>query len=891
MVRRTAKLKSSKRSKYSTAWKIGVILALVLVSFWELVPTIRYYSTSEAAREAMDPSQLDKLRRKILNLGLDLQGGIHLVMQVDTKGMKEKDIPDAVDRAITVIENRVNQFGLTEPVVQKQGTNRIIVQLPGMRNVERAKELIGRTARLEFKLLKSDPDIKFVTDKIDLYLSGMKDAALSDSAKAAQDSLKTAAASKDSLKTAKAPAFADTSKKGAFEQQALPAGVDAAKKFTGLLEYQNSGGDPSFDMLVRLDDVPRIQVYLDDTGVQQILQNAGVMLLWGPEDARDDRRRELFLLNAANELTGEAIADARVQLGSGIQAGRPEIEMENTKTGTAEWARITGANVGKRLAIVLDGIVYSSPNIRERIPSGTSQISGNFTMDEARDLALVLRSGALPATVEILEDRTVGPTLGADSIKSSMNAFLIALIAIIAFMIVYYMGQGFIAVFALVLNAIFILAYLALFKATLTLPGMAGIILTMGMAVDANVLVFERIREEMRLGNSNKVAIDNGYLRARWAILDSNITTFLTGIILYNFGTGPIKGFALTLMVGIVSTVFTALFCSKVLTDMLTRKLDHISVGKLNVFLNAKYPFVAFRRYAYIISSVFIIVGIASLAMKGGPKYSIDFKGGTLLELHFTQPIQIADVREALGTVNVPGTNLATSEIQFVGDGNQDLLVRIVQVGNMQETSRMVKDALKTKFTGSIPDDLNNWVLREEMVGPTIGKELRGQAWWAIIWSLVVLLVYITIRFEFKYSLGAIASLIHDTVITVGLFSVFNKEISLTVIAALLTLIGYSLNDTIVVFDRIREKVRKGIPEGYIPTLDKAINETLSRTTITSFLTFLSVLSLFLFGGEVINGFSLALLIGIVFGTYSSVFVATPVVVEWYLAVEKKKKG
>ncbi len=387
------------------------------------------------------------------------------------------------------------------------------------------------------------------------------------------------------------------------------------------------------------------------------------------------------------------------------------------------------------------------------------------------------------------------------------------------------------------------------------------------------------------------MAIDNGYLRARWAILDSNITTLLTGIILYNFGTGPIKGFALTLMVGIVSTVFTALFCSKVLTDMLTRKLDHISVGKLNVFLNAKYPFVAFRRYAYIISSVFIIVGIASLAMKGGPKYSIDFKGGTLLELHFTQPIQIADVREALGTVNVPGTNLATSEIQFVGDGNQDLLVRIVQVGNMQETSRMVKDALKTKFTGSIPDDLNNWVLREEMVGPTIGKELRGQAWWAIIWSLVVLLVYITIRFEFKYSLGAIASLIHDTVITVGLFSVFNKEISLTVIAALLTLIGYSLNDTIVVFDRIREKVRKGIPEGYIPTLDKAINETLSRTTITSFLTFLSVLSLFLFGGEVINGFSLALLIGIVFGTYSSVFVATPVVVEWYLAVEKKKKG
>jgi len=309
------------------------------------------------------------------------------------------------------------------------------------------------------------------------------------------------------------------------------------------------------------------------------------------------------------------------------------------------------------------------------------------------------------------------------------------------------------------------------------------------------------------------------------------------------------------------------------------------------VFLNAKFPFVAFRRYAYLFSLVFIIAGVASLVVKGGPKYSIDFKGGTLLELHFTQPIQIADVREALGTVKVEGTDLATSEIQFVGEGNQDLLVRIVQVGNMQETSRMVKDALKAKFAGSIPDDLNNWVLREEMVGPTIGKELRGQAWWAIVWSLVVLLVYITVRFEFKFSLGAIASLIHDTLITVGLFSILNKEISLTVIAALLTLIGYSLNDTIVIFDRIREKLRKGSLEGYIPTLDRAINETLSRTSITSVLTFLSVLSLFLFGGEVINGFSLALLIGIVFGTYSSVFVATPVVVEWYLAMEKKKKG
>ena len=888
MVRKTAKLKSSKRMRYSTAWRGGLIVALILVSLWGLYPSVRFYMLSETEKEEMDPGALDKLKKKTLNLGLDLQGGIHLVMQVDTKGMKDrKQITDAVDQAIIVIENRVNQLGLTEPVVQRQGTNRIIVELPGMRDVERAKALIGKTARLEFKLLKSDQDIKFTVDKIDLYLSGLKDAALPDSLKAKADSTKAAAPGAQKSAESKSPA--DTTKRGLFEEQQV-SGAEAAKRFSNLLEYQQSGGDPSFDILVRLDNVPRMEAFLNDPGVRQVLQNIGVVFLWGPENARDDRRREIFLLNAANELTGEAIADARVALGSGMQAGKPEIEMENTKEGASEWARITGANVGKRLAIVLDNIVYSAPNIRERIPSGTSQITGSFTMDEAKDLKNVIRSGALPATVEILEDRTVGPTLGADSIRNSRNAFIIAMAAIIAFMLVYYFGQGFIAIFSLFLNSLFILAFLAFFNATLTLPGMAGIILTMGMAVDANVLVFERIREELRLGNSSRVAIDNGYLHARWAILDSNITTFLTGVILYNFGTGPIKGFALTLMVGIASTVFTALVAAKVFTDLLTRKLDHISVGKLAVFRNINFPFIKFRFWAYLFSTVIILIGIASLVYNKGPKYSIDFLGGTLLELHYDKPVQIADIRDALGQVDVKGTDLATSEIQFLGQGNQDVLIRIVKVGNMQETSDKVKAALKTKFADSIPTDINNWVLREEMVGPTIGEELRGKAWWAIFWSLVVLLIYISFRFDFKFGLGAVISLFHDPIIIIGLFSIMGKEISLTVIAAILAIMGYSINDTIVVFDRIREKLRKGFPEGYINTLNRAINETLSRTTITSFLTLLSVLAIFFFGGTVIHDFSLALIIGIVIGTYSSIYVATPVVAEWYLHITAKRK-
>jgi len=813
---------------------------------------------TDQEKSVMDPGELEKIRAKTLNLGLDLQGGIHLVMEVDTKGMDTKQAADAVDRAITVISNRVDQFGLVEPVVQKQGINRIIIELPGMHDVERAKKLIGTTARLEFKLLKGDQDIKFVTDKLDLYLVGAKDS------------------------TFTALALSDTTKE--------LAGADNQKKFTGMLQYTQSGGEPTFDMLVRPDDVPRVKAILNDPNVQKILESSGSIFLWGPEKTREDGLRELFLLNLANEMTGEKIADARATVGSGMNAGQFEVEMRNTKDGAREWARITGANVGKRLAIVLDTTVYSAPKIMARIDGGTSQITGSFSNDEARDLALVLRSGALPASVQILEDRTVGPSLGADSIRDSKQAFVIAMAAIIAFMLIYYMGQGSIAVIALFLNALFILAYLAFFRATLTLPGMAGIILTMGMAVDANVLVFERIREELRLGNTSKVALDNGYFRARWTILDSNITTFLTGIILYNFGTGPIKGFALTLMVGIVSTVFTALVASKVMTDLLTLKLHHISVGKLAVFKNAKIPFIKFRRWAYLFSGVLILSGIGSIIYHGGPKYSIDFLGGSLIELHFDKSVQIGDIRNALGKVDVKGTDLSTSEIQFLGKGNQDVLIRIIKVGNMQETSEKVKEALRSGLVGSIPSDETKWVLREELVGPSIGNELRGKAWWAIFWSLLVILIYISLRFDFKFGLGAVVSLFHDPIIILGLFSILGKEISLTVIAAILAIMGYSINDTIVVFDRIREKLRKGTQEGYLVTLDRAINETLSRTTITSFLTLLSVLAIFFFGGAVIHDFSFALIIGIVIGTYSSIYVATPVIAEWYLHITTKKK-
>ena len=871
MVQKSAKLRSSNRETFATTWRILLIVALVLFSLWELIPTYRYYTKTDEQLSGMDPSDLSKLKSKALNLGLDLQGGIHLVMQVDTSKMEDGDAKkDAVDKAMTVIANRVDQFGLAEPVVQRQGDNRIIIELPGMRDVERAKNLIGQTAQLEFKLLKNDEEIKFVIDKMDMYLSGTA----------------------DSTAVADSSGVADTTATALFEEDNK---LDTSKrKFYGdMFKFYETGGSPRTNIVVEKEDIPRVTAYLKDPEIQRILANRRVMLLWGPENKREDEARDIYLVDAKSEMTGEFISDARVAMGSGMDAGKPEVQMDTSREGQGEWARITGANVGNRIAIVLDNTVYSAGVIREKIYGGNTRISGGFTNEKAKDLAIVLRAGALPASVDILEDRTVGPSLGADSIRKSKAALLIGLILVVLFMIAYYFGAGLIAVVALFMNMLFILAYLAYFRATLTLPGMAGIILTIGMAVDANVLIFERIREELRLGNTTRVAVNNGYDKARWTILDSNITTFLTAIILYNFGTGPIKGFALTLMVGIVASVFTALFVTRVMFNILTHRitLSKTTLGVLSPFTDTKFKFVDFRRKAFILSGAVILAGLISLAIHAGPKYSIDFLGGSLFELHFDKPVTVAEIRDSLREVDVEGTDLSTSEIKFIGTENKDVLIRIVQVGDMRETSEKVKDALRTTFSDRLPENQDEWLLREEQVGPSIGTELKGKALWAIIFSLIVLVVYITVRFEFKFSVGAILALVHDVLITVGLFSLLNKEISLSIIAALLTIVGYSLNDTIVVFDRIREKLRKGIKGSYIDVLNTSVNETLSRTVITSLTTLLTVLSLYLFGGSVIHDFSFAMLIGVIVGTYSSIFVATPLLVEWYLSIEKKKKA
>ena len=445
---------------------------------------------------------------------------------------------------------------------------------------------------------------------------------------------------------------------------------------------------------------------------------------------------------------------------------------------------------------------------------------------------------------------------------------------------------------ALGLNLVFLSAVLAGFHATLTLPGIAGIILTIGMAVDANVLIFERIREELRTGKTVRAAIDSGYGRAFRTILDANVTTLITALVLYQFGTGPIRGFALTLSIGIFASMFTALIMTRGVFDFITNRwsIQNLSIGK-STLKDLKIRFVEVRRWAFLGSAGVIALGLISLGIHRGPNLSIDFEGGTLLEMHFDPAVSVGDVREALRKVDVDGktVDLSRSEIKQFGNP-KDILIRIERVGENEET---VSDAVKTTLHQAFPEhtkDRKTWLRREADVGPKIGAEMKGKAIWAIIWAMLGILVYISWRFEFRFAVAAIVALFHDVLITVGVFSLLDHEISLAVVAALLTIVGYSLNDTIVVFDRIREDLRIFRREKYRTIINRSINETLSRTLITSLTTLAVVLALLILGGEVIGDFALALFLGVMVGTYSSVFVASPILVEWHARTELRDR-
>ena len=821
--------------------KLVLIVALIAAAAYYLLPSVDFYSMTDDEREAMElksPQQLADLKKRSLNLGLDLQGGIHLVLEVKIEGMEEQEAQDAVAQAQEVIRNRIDQFGVAEPTIQRQGENRIIIELPGVQDVQRAKDLVGQTALLEFQLLEPPEDRTRLIQRIDQVLAPQEEE----------------------------------------EEQEEDLLLSSTPQSAPLSSMLSGAGE---DLTVSGRDLQRVKNLLNTPEAQELIP-ADVEFLFSskPAGAEGNEFYFLYLVRKRPEMTGHMIQDAFVSIGQVVEyMGQPIVNFSTTDEGVRLFSRITGSHIGERMAIVLDESVYSAPTIQNKISEGRGIITGSGTQEEAKDLAIVLRAGALPAEVEIIEDRTVGPSLGRDSIEQGKTAAIYSMVLVVIFMVLYYRAAGLIADCALLLNMLFIMAVLAGFHATLTLPGIAGIILTIGMAVDANVLIFERIREELRSGKTVRAAIDSGYGHALSAIIDANVTTFLVGIVLYQFGTGPIRGFALTLCIGIISSLFTAFFVTRTIFELITRKSEQssLSIGPVALFSNLNIRFLSLRNIGFGTSAAVLLIGIVSLLGINGIRQGIDFAGGTLLELHFDPAIQVEDIRSQLGRVPVGDAeiDLSKSEIKQFGSEN-DILIRVSESGAGTEVADGIMEVLKAGFAASIEE--MEWIRRQEKVGPKIGSELSSAAVRAVLVALALILIYMAWRFHrFLYGIAAVVALFHDVLITLGLLSLLNIEITLAVVAALLAIVGYSLNDTIVVFDRIRENLHTARRQGFDGTVNQSINECLSRTLITSATTLMAVLVLMLFGGEVNRDFTITLMIGVVVGTYSSVFVASPV--------------
>ncbi len=821
--------------------KLVLILALIAAAVYYLLPSVEFYSMTDDEREDLElkaPEQLVDLKKRSLNLGLDLQGGIHLVLEVKTEGMEQQEAQDAVAQAQEVIRNRVDQFGVAEPTIQRQGDNRIIIELPGVQDVQRAKDLVGQTALLEFQLLEPAEDRTRLIQRIDQVLAPPEEGEEE-------------------------------------EEDLLLASTAESAPLSSMLSLAGE------DLTVSGRHLQRVKSLLNAPEAQELIP-ADVEFLFSskPAGAEGNEFYFLYLVRKKPEMTGHMIQDAFVSIGQVVEyMGQPIVNFSTTDEGVRLFSRITGSHIGERMAIVLDESVYSAPVIQNKISEGRGIITGSGTQEEAKDLAIVLRAGALPAEVEIIEDRTVGPSLGRDSIEQGKTAAIYSMVLIAIFMVLYYRTAGLIADCALLLNMLFIMAVLAGFHATLTLPGIAGIILTIGMAVDANVLIFERIREELRSGKTVRAAIDSGYGHALSAIIDANVTTFLVGIVLYQFGTGPIRGFALTLCIGIISSLFTAFFVTRTIFDLITRKSQQstLSIGPVALFANLNIRFLSLRNIGFGTSAAVLLLGMISILGINGIRPGIDFAGGTLLELHFDPAVQVEDIRGQLGRVPVGDAeiDLSKSEIKQFGSEN-DILIRVTESGEGTEVADGIMGVLKAGFADNIA--ALEWIRRQEKVGPKIGSELSSAAVRAVLVALGLILIYMAWRFHrFLYGIAAVVALFHDVLITLGLLSLFDIEITLAVVAALLAIVGYSLNDTIVVFDRIRENLHTARRQGFDGTVNQSINECLSRTLITSATTLLAVLVLMLFGGEVNRDFTITLMIGVVVGTYSSVFVASPV--------------
>ena len=842
----------------------------------------------------------------------EVSNGMPLAQIFGTYEMRDKIGPDSTDEQVieviraeaesaisnsfNVLRNRIDRFGVTQPNIQKLGNSgRILVELPGVKEPERVRKLLQGTASLEFWTTYDNAEVE-------AYLAE------------ANATLAELLADVEEVEVAETPAEGEDVVAAELAQAENEAANAAAyRKQNPLFSVLQPSGARGYACIgyASYADTAQVNKYI------AMAKNRGIFPpefkpMWSVKPsqafANNEYIYELVAIKAASRdgkapLDGGVVTDARVSYGN--TGGNPSVSMSMNAEGANVWARLTKDNIGKQVAIVLDGMVYSYPTVNTEITGGSSEISGNFTLEEAEDLANVLKSGKLPAPATIIQEQVVGPSLGAESINAGLISFVIAFLLVLLYMAFFYQGAGLVADIALLVNVLFLFGTLVSFGAVLTLPGIAGLVLTLGMAVDANVIIYERVKEELRAGKGLSKAIADGYANAYSAIIDGQITTLLTGIVLFIFGSGPVQGFATTLIIGIITSVLTSIFVTRIIFD------DRVSKGKnvtfennftRNFLQNTKVDFLGKKKFAYLLSGALIVISLVSIFTKGFT-YGVDFTGGRTYVVRFDQPVAAEAVREAA----IAEFEGAVEVKQFGGESQMKITTQYLVENESTDADAEVEAKLYNAVKGFFANEVSfaeftstlenpNGIISSDKVGPTIANDITRNAIIAVIIALFVIFAYIAVRFNgWTWGLGGVAGLAHTALIVIGFFSLFSGilpfslDIDQTFIAAILTIIGYAINDTVVIFDRIREYKELHPKADFRQNVNEALNSTLSRTMNTSLTTLVTMLAIAIFGGEVIRGLAVALILGIVIGTYASIFIATPIMYDVTMKRAKKE--
>ena len=823
----------------------------------------------------------------------------------DVEKILKKETDAAIAASFNVLRSRIDHFGVTQPnIMRLPNSHRILVELPGVKEPQRVRDLLQGTASLEFWLTYDAREVLPALAAADKLVK----AELAELPAATQPETASAEAEAVGEQTASGDAAGLIAEIGA-DSVAAAGQVDAGRydrtqnPLLAVLDPSYAGG-AAIGAAYKA-DMAAVNEYLANPAVRELFP-ADIDFKWGVKgDDKIDGRYYLYAIKVSTPdgkapLDGSVVTSATEQYAQ--RGATAEVSMTMNGEGTQEWARLTGENIGKCIAIVLDGYVYSAPRVNTKIDKGSSQITGDFTIQEAKDLANVLNSGKVPAPAKIIQDTVVGPSLGQESINAGMLSFVIAFILVLLYMGLFYKTAGWMSDVALLTNVFLLMGVLVSFGAVLTLPGIAGIVLTMGMAVDANVIIYERIKEELRGGKGLSLAIKDGFSKAYSAIIDGNLTTIITGIVLFIFGNGPVQGFATTLIIGIITSFFSAVFITRLLIEWIVAKWGNISFSRKwseNFLTNTHFDFIRVRKVAYTVSVALLALSCISFVARG-LNLGAEFTGGRAYVIRFDKPVSAEEVRQNLGQVFAQHADADASAISFevkqYGNENQ---MRIVTQYRYDDTSdeataeveQIIYDAMKSLYSYDISfeqfrntqTDVNG-ILTADKIGPSIAKDMTWNAIYSVLFSLIAIGLYITFRFKrWQWASGATIALAVNALFIIGLFSMlygfvpFNLEVNQAFIAAILTIIGYAINDTVVVFDRIREYLGMYPKRNLKENVNNAINSTLSRTINTSGTTLVTLLAIFFFGGETIRGFIFALTVGVIVGTAATIFIATPI--------------